>query len=62
MKTAKAVVAAATTLLGTVGTVIADGHVDATEVGVVVTAVIVAYGAVFKVPNRSAPDEGLFGP
>lgn len=62
MKTAKAVVAALITLLGTVGTVIADGQVDPEEVGVVVAAVLVAYGAVFRVPNRPGPGEELFRP
>lgn len=53
MKTMKAVVAALTTLLGTVGTVIADGDVTPEEIGVVVAAVLVAYSAVYAAPKNT---------
>lgn len=54
MDRAKAWVAAAIALLGTVGTALEDGRVDTTEVGIIVAAVLVAYAAVFQTPNKPA--------
>lgn len=52
METAKAAVAALIALLGTVGTALEDGKLEGTEIGVIIGAVIVAYGAVWGVRNR----------
>jgi len=52
MKTAKAVVAAATELLGTIGVAISDGEVTAVEAGVIFAALLAAYGLVFKTSNE----------
>lgn len=52
METAKAAVAALIALLGTVATALEDGKLEGTEIGIVVGAIIVAYGAVWGTKNR----------
>jgi hypothetical protein len=52
METAKAFVAAAIALLGTVGAALEDGRIEGTEIGVIVGAALVAYAAVFATRNR----------
>jgi hypothetical protein len=54
LTTAKAFVAALIALLGTVGTALEDGKIEGTEVGVIVGAVLVAYGAVYAARNTPA--------
>lgn len=54
MDRAKAWVAAAIALLGTVGTALEDGQIEFAEVGIIVAAVLVAWAAVFQTPNKPA--------
>lgn len=52
MTTAKAWVGAAVAFLGTVATALEDGRIEASEVGLIVAAGVVAYGAVFATRNK----------
>lgn len=54
MPTAKAFVAAAIALLGTIGTALEDGKVEGTEIGIIVGAMLVAYAAVWGTKNTPA--------